>query len=202
MKQGTNSQNQILCQLVLGLALILVSVTARADLSDSRIRTSDEMTVMDLTRLNNAMQDQHITSQDIQSYLPTTIKSGSSETQVAKSIADQSLQTWFNSPSVKNSSVGRAANTVQNNMKLDASTKTGKGLEQVEHKFTMQLLAFQTSAKLEYTGYVSAMINHNLAEKQTDVELSEKVLKNKSLFLNHSMKAADRLSTMGLKWNF
>lgn len=193
-------------QQILKASLMLISVlvcqNVQADLSDSRIRNSDNETVMDLMKLDSSMQNQRMTSQDVQAYVPVSMRSGASEAQVMKGIADQSLKTWFNSAAVKNSSVGRAADRVQSNMKLDASTKTGQGLDQVEHKFTMQLLAFQSSAKVEYSGYLSAVVNHNVADKETDVELSEKILKDKSLFLNHTIKPSDRVSTLGLKWNF
>lgn len=192
-------------QRFLGVMVMLVafaSINANAQMSDTRIRNSDEETIYDLMKLTNSMQDEQVTSRDVQKYVPTSFSTGTSDIQVARGIVDQSLQTWFNSNAVKNSSFGRAATQVQDNMSLDTTAKTGYGLSQVEHKFSMQLLAFQAAAKFEYTGYVTAKINHSMTNSQTDLELSEKILNNKKLFLNHSIKTYDRLSTLGLKWNF
>ncbi len=200
MKLMDTNYQRILGFLV--VCLTLTSVTVKAQMSDSRIRNSDQETVYDLLKLTDSMQNQQVSTRDVQKYVPTSFQSGTSDVQVARGIMDQSLQTWFNSNSVKNSSLGRAATQVQNNMSLDTSAKTGTGLAQIEHKFSMQLLAFQASAKFEYTGYVTAKVNHSMTAQQTDVELSEKILSNKSLFLNHSIKSYDRLSTLGLKWNF
>ncbi|MFN7905420.1 MAG: hypothetical protein ACK5P5_09575 [Pseudobdellovibrionaceae bacterium] len=184
------------------ITVLMLTVCVQAQLSDSRIRNSDDEKMMDLHFLTNSMQDQHTSAKDIEKFLPLTIRAGSTQSQVAQRIADQSVQTWFNSPAVKNSRLGLAATQVQENMSLDGTAKTGFGLKQIEHKFTMQILAFQTAAQFEYTGYMTAKVNHNVAGNETEVEISEKVLKNKNVFLNHSIKSTNRLSTLGMKWNF
>lgn len=165
---------------------------------DSRVRTESEDIMLELTRVANTFKGAEINSKDVAKFVPTDMEAGTSDSQIMAKMADKGIQTWFNSESVQNSVVGQTATAVQKNMSLDAQVKT----KEVEHKFTMNFLAIQASAKFEYTGYLNATVFHSAGAQQTDVQLSEKVFSNKKLYVNHSMKPTANLSTLGVSWNF
>lgn len=180
---------------LLGTFFIMTGICSA---QDSRIRTESEDIMLELTKVANQFKSARMTSKDIEKFVPTDLEAGSSDSQIMARMADRSIQTWFNSEAVQSSVVGQTANTVQQSMKMDAQVKA----KEVEHKFSMNFLALQTSAKFEYSGYLSASLLHNAGAQQTDIQLSEKVFNNKKLYVNHSVKPTAQLSTLGVSWNF
>ena len=165
---------------------------------DSRVRSEAEDVMLEITKVANQFKSAQVTSKDIEKFVPTDLEAGSSGSQIMARMADRSLQTWFNSEAVQSSMVGQTANSVQQTMKLDAQVKA----KEIEHKFSMNFLALQASAKVEYTGYLNASLLHNAGAQQTDIQLSEKVLNNKKLYVNHSVKPTAQLSVLGVSWSF
>lgn len=147
-----------------------------------------------------SQEAEEITTQDVEKIIPTDLQATSDMNRVAVRIADRSLQTWFNSPAVKSSVVGRTANNVQQKMAADVTVKADEP-EATEHKFSMQLLALQAMAKVQYTGWLNAVFNYDAKAAESMVEFSEKVF-NKDLFVNHTSSPREDISTVGIKWGW
>jgi hypothetical protein len=149
---------------------------------------------------NRAPASEEITAKDVEKVIPTDIKEHQDMNAVAARIADRSLQSWMNSPAVKGSALGQTADTVQKNMATEVTVKSDEP-EAVEHKVTMQLLALQAAAKVQYSGWMNAVFNYDARAAQSMIEFSEKVF-NKDLFVNHTSSSKEDVSSIGIKWGW
>lgn len=147
-----------------------------------------------------ADSNEKLTAQDVEKIIPTDLQATDDMSKVATRIADHTLQTWFNSAAVKGSVFGRTATTVQQKMATDVTVKSDEP-QAVEHKFSMQLLALQAMAKVQYTGWLNAVFNYDAKAAESMVEFSEKVF-NKDLFVNHISSPREDVSTVGIKWGW
>ncbi len=141
------------------------------------------------------------TQEDVSKVIPTDMKGSDDAGYVATRIGDQAFQSWFNSPSVRNSSIGRTANTVQESLKTEVSLK-GNDETAVEHKFTFQVLALQAISQLRYSGWLNAALDFDARAHQTKLEVSEKLWNNKDLVFSHTASADQGMSAVGLRWNW
>lgn len=172
--------------------------TSQVSAQDTRFQSDSDEVLQNLIVVGNHIKASQITSADVEKFVPLDMEAGTSSSHIASKVADRGLQVWFNSDAVQGSVLGQTANTVQNTMKLDTSVQTSE----LEHKFTVQLMALQASARLVYKGYLNAVLNHNASNQQTDLQFSEKVFSNKELYVKYVSTTADQLSTMGMTWGF
>jgi hypothetical protein len=141
-----------------------------------------------------------ITEKDVEKIIPTDFKTDDDLNRVAARIADRSIQAWFNSADVQASAFGRTATTVQKKMTTDITVKSDEP-QAVEHKFSLQILALQAMAKVQYTGWLNAVFNYDAKAAESMVEFSEKVF-NKDLFVNHTSSSKGDVSSVGIKWGW
>lgn len=143
----------------------------------------------------------HITEKDVAEVIPTDVTAADSTGSVITRIADRGIQYWYNNSGFKNSALGRVAEDAQEKLKTDvvvpASSSGG-----VTHKFSFKIEAFQALAKMEYTGWLKAVIDYNARQAQTDFSISEKIWNNKDFVMTHSITAREGVSSMGVRWNF
>lgn len=143
-----------------------------------------------------------ITSEDVAKVIPTSgIPSGASESEIMTRVVDRTVNMWFNSPAIKNSIVGRAVEQTQEKLKTDVEVKPSTP-EGVTHKFSVKIEAFQALAKVEYRGWMNAIVNYDAKASATDFELSEKVFDNKKLIVSHKANKDQDLSMIGLAWSW
>lgn len=140
-----------------------------------------------------------ITEKDVEEVVPTDISQGESGNSVISRMLDKGFNYWYKNSELKKSSVGRAADAAQEKLKTDvvvpAATKNG-----TNHKFSFRVEAFQTQAKLEYTGWTKAAVKYDASHARTNFEVSEKVWKDKDLVLSHSVTSREDVSSVGVKW--
>jgi hypothetical protein len=144
---------------------------------------------------------ENITSKDIEKVIPLDLAASGDMNAVANRIADRGLQSWFNSPQVQGSSLGQTASSVQKTMGTDLIIKSSEGSQAVEHKFSMQVLALQAMARLQYSGFLHAAFNYDARAAQSMVEFSDKIF-NKDLFVNHTSSLKEDDSSIGVKWGW
>lgn len=147
-----------------------------------------------------AQNEDKITEKDVEKIIPTDLHETSDLNYVASKIADRSIQAWFNSAHVQASTLGKTATTVQKKMSADITVKSDEP-QAVEHKFSMQLLALQAIAKIQYTGWLNAVFNYDAKAAATMVEFSERIF-NKDLFVNHTTSSKGDVSSVGIKWGW
>lgn len=117
-------------------------------------------------------------------------------------VGDKALQYWMATPEVQSSSLGRASKEVDKAMKTETNIKTGSGRNKIDHKITFQVMALQSTTKLQYKGYVDAAWNYDAKERSSQVQVSERIWKNKDLTLSHTASNREDLSAVGVRWNW
>ena len=142
-----------------------------------------------------------ITSADVAKVIPLDIKQTDSTGVVMNRIADRGFNLWFNSSFMKDTALVRLAETAQEKLKTDVVVP-GASSDEISHKFTFRIEAFQALAKLEYTGWLSAAIDYDARAGATNVLCKEKIFDNKDLFLSHRATNHNALSMVGLAWNW
>lgn len=134
--------------------------------------------------------------------LPKTLTSADSSQSVVAKIIDNSLMYWWDNSSLKNSSVGRAATKIEQNLKAEVDLGSSEGVDKIDHKLSFKVLASQTLAKLEYKGWFKAAINYDARAAKTEAELLENLDNNKDLVITHSMTRSENKSQVSLRWNW
>jgi hypothetical protein len=142
-----------------------------------------------------------VTSADIAKIIPTDMAAGESGTMVMTRIADKSFNLWFNSTAMQDSPLVRIAEKTQKTLNTDVVV-AAKNPNEVSHKISFRVEAFQALAKLEYSGWTKCVVNYDAKVSQTNVELKEKVFHNKDLVLSHKKNPAEGLSMIGLAWTW
>lgn len=145
--------------------------------------------------------------EDLVRVMPSDLQNSGQESYVANRFGDKVIQQWLDSPQMKSSSIGQTANKVQNAMNTEVSLGGGRGsknsvLRQVDHKLSFQVLALQAQTKLQYKGWTNATIKHDARSNETDVEISERIFKNKDVYINHVTTTEEDRSSLGVRWNW
>lgn len=144
-------------------------------------------------------------AEGLTSVVPSYLPASQSEVEVMKFFGDKMIQNWLTSPAVKNSSFGKAATTVEQAMKVEASITTAPsepGEKPIDHKFSFQYMALQSQAKVQYSGWGQAHVKHDSKLSETSFEVSERIFKNKDLVLNHTKNLTEERSSFGVRWSW
>lgn len=133
--------------------------------------------------------------------LPKTIDATEPSRTVVSKIVDNSLAYIWDRSGLNKSSVGRAAQSIDQKMKAEmnmgATASNPKG-----HKLSFKILAMQALAKLEYQGWVKAALNYDAKDSKAEAEFLESLSKNQDLVLSHSITKNENKSQLSLRWNW
>ncbi|MBY0553164.1 hypothetical protein K2P97_01460 [bacterium] len=133
--------------------------------------------------------------------LPKSLTTADSSRSVVTKIIDNSLAYWWNNSEMKNTSVGQAAEAVQNKMKAEMDLGSS-GQNKVDHKLSLKVLAMQALAKLEYKGWFKGALNYDAKSKTAEAEILENLSNNKDLVISHSVTSNENKSQLSLRWNW
>lgn len=147
------------------------------------------------------LEDSLITSQDLNKILPSSLDQNESDEKTLKRMGDKAFQVWLKSSSMQKLKVVQAAQNVEKAMKTEVHIG-GNNPNEVQHKVNFQVQALQATSKIDYKGYVDASVTYNLRDQVSGVELREKIMKDKDLYVNHSSSKEENLSSVGMKWSF
>ncbi len=150
--------------------------------------------------LKPAFYHDETTAADIEKVIPLNMQPTTDQSAVVSRIADHSLDRFFNSPEVQQSSIGQTAHEVQEKMQTDVSFG-GEEEGSIRHVFKMQMLAFQNTARVDYTGLMDAKLFYHINDARFEVELLEK-LGRKDLVFSHNGTRTETLNQVALRWNF
>jgi hypothetical protein len=179
------------------IVTLIILATSQIALAKLTIANTQPLAVP----MENEQGTEHVTQKDVEKIIPTDMSQTDNMNAVAAKIADRSVQAWFNSAQVQGSVLGQTATSVQKKMATDITVKSDEP-HGVDHKFSMQILALQAMAKLQYTGWLNAVFNYDAKAAETMVEFSDKIF-NKDLFINHtSSSSKGDVSTVGIKWGW
>ncbi len=133
--------------------------------------------------------------------LPKSVKPDESSGSVISKIMDNSFSVWWDKSPIRQTSVGRAAEKVEKNMKAEVDFGRMAN-SKVDHKLSVKVLAMQALAKLEYRGWVRAAINYDARSANTEAEVLESIAANKDLVVSHSFAAQENKSQVSFRWNW
>ncbi len=143
-----------------------------------------------------------VTMYDVQQVIPLDFKPTDNTNSVMDRIADRGFQYWYDNSNFKNSYVGRVAEEAQHKMKTDIVIPVQNKFE-TSHKFSFKIEAFQALAKIEYTGWLNAMVDYNAKNDSTNFSVKEKLWNDKDFVVSHSITSSNQAhSQMGVRWGF
>lgn len=184
-------------KLVWKTGLILTLIPLIALVAEARVDISQTRPVV----LPQENLQTTVTSKDVAEIIPLDMAASQNAGFVATRIGDHALQSWLKSPAVQGSNIGRTASTVENSMRTEVSVKSADP-EGVSHKFSFQYMALQSVTRLQYSGWLNAMMNYDARAGETFVEFTDRVWKNKDLFVNHTVKPVEGVSALGVRWSW
>jgi hypothetical protein len=138
---------------------------------------------------------------NIAEHIPLDMKPSNSTMEVFSQVADRSLSTFFNSPSVRESSLGKAATTVEQKMNQEVAFG-GTDPKSIQHRLNFNVQAFQALAQVQYTGLTNAALKYKLTENKMALEVFEKVATNQDFVMSHTMSSSDQVSEVSFRWSF
>ena len=180
------------------LALLVASVIARAQ--------QPEKFDMFLTRKLNMPQNIEPASAvaSVSSKITNSLTAADSSRTVVTKIIDSSLSYWWETSGIRNTSVGQAVDNVQNKLKADVDLGSSNDAEKTKHKLTFRFLAAQAMAKIEYIGWVRAVLKYDAKTANAEAELLENLSNNKDLVISHSFSNSnlESKSQVSFRWNW
>lgn len=117
---------------------------------------------------------------------------------VSAQILDHSVSSFFNQGPIKNSFVGRAAETVERKMKAEVAIG-GDRPDSIQHNIKFQMKASETKASMEYRGLTNADLSYSIAARKTNLEVYEAIAHDTNLVYTHSDEPQDRRDVLSLR---
>lgn len=156
-----------------------------------------------LENYQRAKKDNIKNKLNLSEFVPLDIKPSEDSRYVMSKIADKSLSTLMRQPQFQDSPLGRATHNVEKSLKQEVEF-TSNEKNAISHKLNFQVLAFQSLAKVEYTGFTNASILYQPKINQYAFEVSEKLPTKRSeqVVLSHEVGNYDRLSRVSVRWSW
>lgn len=132
---------------------------------------------------------------------PKSLGVGESGGSVFSKIADNSLALLWDRSNIKNTTVGRAAEKIEKNLKTEMQF-IDKTTQQTNHRIAFKILAMQALAKLEYKGWINAAINYDARAAKAEAEVTESLFKKQDIILSHAITREENKSQLALRWNW
>lgn len=145
----------------------------------------------------------------VQQIIPTDINNRETQENVARKIADHSLQTFLQGDAFKNSDLGKTTSKLESVMKADISLGGGDstpnadgtpGEPGIQHKIEVQYQAVQNIAKIEYEGFLKATASVSMNGGKSEVAIEEDLTDKSKLVLNHQTDSATSMVNYYLAW--
>lgn len=140
-------------------------------------------------------------ARDYSMILPTNLAPVKDVSGVSMQIVDHTINAFFNQPEIKNTFVGRAAETVEKKLKTEVSLG-GNEPDSVQHNIKFQLKASETKASMEYRGLTNCDLSYSVAAQKTNLEIFEPLSQRSNLVFTHSDTPSDRRDVLSLRMNW
>jgi hypothetical protein len=158
---------------------------------------------VDLTRTQKldmpAAQKTEILSQAfVNKVLPTEAREGEGH-QVLSKMADSTLAYWWETTPLRNTSLGRAAESIEKKARLQGEIHD---TNEVTHKFDLKVLVMQTLARFEYKGWFNAGVNYDARASETIAEITQPLAKDKDLVVSQKFNNNESTSRLSFNYNW
>lgn len=140
-----------------------------------------------------------IKQQDIERVIPQNLYPGMSEEEISIKVIDHSANNFMNGDYFKNSSLGKAANNVQEALQTNVSWGGDPEEEDsIQHNMQFQLEAFQQKAWMKYQGYFDLKFTYEVSGNNLNIEMHEKLADLTDLVVTHNTSQA--YSSLTVRW--
>ena len=146
-----------------------------------------------------------ITSADVGRVIPfqkmqgLQTTAGNPNSPVMTTIFGYSMGNYLQSPAVKQSRVGRTANTVQESMRTETSFG-GARPGATKHSLAVNLNPFETKAEMKYKGFTNASLTYTATDAKLNFEMSQNLGKQTKIVFNHTDTRSESKELLSLRW--
>lgn len=133
--------------------------------------------------------------------LPSHLSPVTDAGSVSAQIFDHSVSAFFKNDAIKNSFVGRTAETVEKKMKAEVELG-GVEPDSLKHNIKFQVKASETKASMEYRGLMSADLSYSIGSQRTNFEIHEELSELTNLVYSHVNEPNDRRDILSLRMNW
>ncbi len=154
------------------------------------------------TKVLNLPQEPNYTflsKEDQMRIAPKNISDSESADSVLARMADNSVSLWWDRTPLRQSAIGKAADSVEKKMNLKVEIEDKN---KVKHSMNLKILAMQALARLEYRGWVRAAISYDARAAKTEAELSEDIGDTQHIVISHTITANENKSQFGWRWSW
>ncbi len=133
--------------------------------------------------------------------LPSRLSPVTDAGSVSAQIFDHSVSAFFKNDAIKNSFVGRTAETVEKKMKAEVELG-GAEPDSQKHNIKFQVKASETKASMEYRGLMNADLSYSVGSQRTNFEIHEELSSLTNLVYSHVTEPNDRRDILSLRMNW
>jgi hypothetical protein len=199
--------SKMICGVAVCLASALSSVS-QASVFSAKIRPmqfnpepADYSRGLDLSIIQPVRSMRGIHYSDVASVIPTDLDPND-QNGVGRRILNNTVNRAINSDSVRRSSLGRTAQSVQNSMQGGVSLGSREP-NSVQHEIRVAADPMQVQARINYSGLTNAQLSYRAAESKVDFEWREPVAAiDTDLVYNHVNVPGDSRDLMSLRWSW
>ena len=140
-----------------------------------------------------------LSKEDQMRIAPKNISENESADSVLARMADSSVSLWWDTTPLRQSAIGKAADTVEKkmNVKVEIEDKN-----KIKHTMNLKILAMQALARLEYRGWVRAAISYDARAAKTEAEVSEDIGETQNIVITHTITSNENKSQLGWRWSW
>lgn len=200
-------RSKFLCGILMCLTNALSSVGG-ASVFSAKIRPlqfnpepMDYSRGLDLSVIQPIYSVRGLKSADVANVIPMDLDPGD-QLHVGRRIISNTVSHAMRSDVLRNSSLGRTAQTVQNSMQA-GMTVGSREPNSIQHQIRAAVDPVQAQARINYSGLTNAQLSYHANESQVDFEWREKVaVISTDLVYNHVSDPAGRRDLMSLRWSW
>lgn len=140
-------------------------------------------------------------ARDYSMIIPANLSPVSDAAGIGMQIVDHSINAFFNQASIKNTFVGRAAETVEKKLKAEMALG-GSEPDSTKHNIKFQVRASETKASMEYRGLTNCDLSYSVAAQKANLEIFEPLSGNSNIVFTHSDTPSDRRDILSLRMHW
>ena len=140
-----------------------------------------------------------LSKEDQMRIAPKNVSEKESANSVLARMADNSVSLWWDRTPLRQTALGKAADTVEKKMNLKVEIEDKN---KIKHSMNLKILAMQALARLEYRGWVRAAISYDARAAKTEAELSEDIGETQNIVITHTITTSENKSQLGWRWSW
>jgi hypothetical protein len=121
--------------------------------------------------------------------------------QAMNKVADRSVKYFWENSEIKSTAVGHTVETAQKSLQKNVIISAGS-TDKKEQKLNFAIDAFQSAARIQYTGYANAELSYQTRDATTGLHIYQKMSKDSSLAIGEVLSPNDQVSQALIKWDW